>query len=35
MHLQSCCFAYSTYCLFDVPLVVAVVVSYKVPIYEL
>ena len=31
MHVQSCCFAYSTYCCFDVPVVVAVVVS-KVPI---
>ena len=27
MHVQSCCFTYSTYCCFDVPVVVAVVVS--------
>ena len=27
MHMQSCCFAHLTYCFFDVPVVVAVVVS--------
>ena len=27
MHVQSCCFAYSTYCFFDVLIVIAVVVS--------
>ena len=30
MHVQSCCFTYSTYCCFDGLVVVAVVVS-KVP----
>ena len=30
MHVQSCCFTYSTCCFFDVLVVVAVVVS-KVP----
>ena len=28
MHVQSCCFAYSTNCFFDVLVVVAVVASY-------
>jgi len=27
MHLQSCCFAHYTYCFFDVPVVVAILVS--------
>ena len=27
MHVQSCCFAHQTYCLFDVLLAVAVVVA--------
>ena len=27
MHVQSCCFAHLTYCFFDVPVAVAVVVS--------
>ena len=29
MHVQSCCFAYSTYCFFDVLVVVIVVESYS------
>ena len=27
MHVQSCCFAYQTYCFFDVLVAVAVVVA--------
>ena len=33
MHVQHCCFAYSTYCFFHVLVVVAVVASKKGP-YE-
>ena len=33
MRMRSCCFAYSTYCLFDVLVVVAVVASYS-PKYD-
>ena len=33
MHVQSCCFAYSTYGFFDVLVVVAVVVSQS-PYYS-
>ena len=29
MHVQSCCFGYETYCLFDVLVAVRVVVSYS------
>ena len=29
VHVQSCCFAYKTYCLFDVLFAVRVVGSYK------
>ena len=31
MHVQSCCFAYSTYCVLDVLVVVAVVVPTVSP----
>ena len=34
LHVQNCCFAYQTYCFFDVPLVVAVVVA-KAPYWNL
>ena len=30
MHVQSCCFAYSTYCYIEVLVVVAVMTSFKV-----
>jgi len=34
LHVQNCCFAYQTYCFFDVLLVVAVVVA-KAPYWNL